>query len=136
VTPRIQSLPDEVVNRIAAGEVVERPASVLKELLENAVDSGAATVDAGVTGPFPFTLRVTDDGCGMTREEAELAVRRHTTSKIASADDLERRCRRSARSRVCALSPGRAARSPRRNFWWRGVLRRRCARRVRPREQP
>jgi DNA mismatch repair protein MutL len=90
VTPRIQSLPDEVVNRIAAGEVVERPASVLKELLENAVDSGAATVDAGVTGPFPFTLRVTDDGCGMTREEAELAVRRHTTSKIASADDLER----------------------------------------------
>jgi len=87
---RIRPLPDDVVNRIAAGEVVERPASVLKELLENAVDSGAGSVEAHVSGPFPFTLRVTDDGCGMSREEAELAVRRHTTSKIASAEDLER----------------------------------------------
>ncbi|MEW6719539.1 MAG: DNA mismatch repair endonuclease MutL [Thermodesulfobacteriota bacterium] len=87
---RIRPLPDDLVNRIAAGEVVERPASVLKELLENAVDSGAGTVEAQVSGPFPFTLRVTDDGCGMTREEAELALRRHTTSKIASADDLDR----------------------------------------------
>jgi len=87
---RIRPLPDDVVNRIAAGEVVERPASVLKELLENAVDSGAGSVEAQVSGPFPFSLRVTDDGCGMSREEAELAVRRHTTSKIASADDLER----------------------------------------------
>jgi DNA mismatch repair protein MutL len=90
LTSRIRPLPDDVVNRIAAGEVVERPASVLKELLENAVDSGAGTVEAHVSGPFPFSLRVTDDGCGMSREEAELAVRRHTTSKIASADDLER----------------------------------------------
>jgi len=90
LTLRIRSLPDEVVNRIAAGEVVERPASVLKELLENAVDSGASNVEAEASGAFPFTLRVTDDGCGMTREEAELSVRRHTTSKIASADDLER----------------------------------------------
>ena len=87
---RIRPLPDDVVNRIAAGEVIERPASVLKELLENAVDSGAGAVEAHVSGPFPFSLRVTDDGCGMSREEAELAVRRHTTSKIASADDLER----------------------------------------------
>ena len=87
---RVRPLPDDVVNRIAAGEVVERPASVLKELLENAVDSGAGAVEAHVSGPFPFSLRVTDDGCGMSREEAELAVRRHTTSKIASADDLER----------------------------------------------
>ncbi|GAB4235709.1 MAG: DNA mismatch repair endonuclease MutL [Deltaproteobacteria bacterium] len=90
MTSRIRPLPDDVVNRIAAGEVVERPASVLKELLENAVDSGASSVEAEVSGPFPFSLRVTDDGCGMTREEAELAVRRHTTSKIASADDLDR----------------------------------------------
>jgi DNA mismatch repair protein MutL len=90
LTRPIRPLPDEVVNRIAAGEVVERPASVLKELLENAVDSGASNVEAEVSGPFPFTLRVTDDGCGMTREEAEVAVRRHTTSKIESADDLER----------------------------------------------
>ena len=90
MTSRIRPLPDDVVNRIAAGEVVERPASVLKELLENAVDSGAGSVEADVSGPFPFSLRVTDDGCGMSREEAELAVRRHTTSKISSADDLER----------------------------------------------
>lgn len=90
MTSRLRPLPDDVVNRIAAGEVVERPASVLKELLENAVDSGAGGVEAHVSGPFPFVLRVTDDGCGMSREEAELAVRRHTTSKIASADDLER----------------------------------------------
>ncbi|MHB8783355.1 MAG: DNA mismatch repair endonuclease MutL [Desulfobacteria bacterium] len=90
MSSRIRSLPDDVVNRIAAGEVVERPASVLKELLENAVDSGAGSVEARVSGPFPFSLRVTDDGCGMSREEAELAVLRHTTSKIASADDLER----------------------------------------------
>ena len=90
MTSRIRPLPDDVVNRIAAGEVVERPASVLKELLENAVDSGAGTVEARVSGTFPFSLRVTDDGCGMSREEAELAVRRHTTSKIASADDLDR----------------------------------------------
>jgi len=90
VTSRIRPLPDDVVNRIAAGEVVERPASVLKELLENAVDSGAGSVEAHVSGPFPFSLRVTDDGCGMSREETELAVRRHTTSKIASADDLDR----------------------------------------------
>ncbi len=90
MTSRIRPLPDDVVNRIAAGEVVERPASVLKELLENAVDSGAGSVEAHVSGPFPFSLRVTDDGCGMSREEALLAVRRHTTSKIASADDLER----------------------------------------------
>lgn len=87
---RIRPLPDDVVNRIAAGEVVERPASVLKELLENAVDSGAGSVESHVSGPFPFSLRVTDDGCGMSREEAELAVRRHTTSKIATADDLGR----------------------------------------------
>jgi len=90
LTRTVRPLPDEVVNRIAAGEVVERPASVLKELLENAVDSGASNVDAEASGPFPFTLRVTDDGSGMTREEAEVAIRRHTTSKIVSADDLER----------------------------------------------
>ncbi len=90
MSSRIRPLPDDVVNRIAAGEVVERPASVLKELLENAVDSGAGSVEVHVSGPFPFSLRVTDDGCGMSREEAELAVRRHTTSKIATADDLGR----------------------------------------------
>jgi DNA mismatch repair protein MutL len=79
-----------VINQIAAGEVVERPASVLKELLENAVDANAARIDAEVSGAFPFMLRVSDDGIGMTAEEVSLAVRRHTTSKIRSAEDLQK----------------------------------------------
>lgn len=86
----VRQLSEDVINRIAAGEVVERPASVLKELLENAVDAGGGRIEAGVSGPFPFTITVSDDGCGMTAEELDLAVRRHTTSKIASADDLLR----------------------------------------------
>ncbi|MGE5190555.1 MAG: DNA mismatch repair endonuclease MutL [Gemmatimonadota bacterium] len=90
MTGRIRLLPDGVVNQIAAGEVVERPASVLKELLENAADAGGKRIEAEVGGTFPFTLRVSDDGCGMTPEEAREAIRRHTTSKIASAEDLRR----------------------------------------------
>jgi DNA mismatch repair protein MutL len=87
---RIHLLPDGVINQIAAGEVVERPASVLKELLENAVDAAATRIEAQVFGAFPFSLRVSDDGVGMTVEEARLAVLRHTTSKIGSAEDLRR----------------------------------------------
>lgn len=87
---RIRLLPDRVIDQIAAGEVVERPSSLLKELLENAVDASADRIEAEVFGPFPFSLRVSDDGVGMTAEEAEAAVRRHTTSKIASAEDLQK----------------------------------------------
>jgi len=87
---RIRLLPDGVVNQIAAGEVVERPASVLKELLENAVDAGGGRIEAEVSGALPFTLRVSDAGCGMTADEARMAVLRHTTSKITSAEDLRR----------------------------------------------
>ncbi len=87
---RIRLLPDGVIDQIAAGEVVERPSSILKELLENAVDASAGRIEAEVFGAFPFSLRVADDGAGMTAEEAEMAVRRHTTSKIASADDLQK----------------------------------------------
>jgi DNA mismatch repair protein MutL len=90
MTGRIRQLPDGVVNQIAAGEVVERPASILKELLENAVDSGAKRIEVRVSGAFPFDLRISDDGCGMTADEMALAVRRHTTSKIAEAADLEK----------------------------------------------
>lgn len=90
MTGRIRQLPDGVVNQIAAGEVVERPASILKELMENAVDSGASRIEVRVSGAFPFDLRISDDGCGMTAAEMALAVRRHTTSKIADAADLER----------------------------------------------
>ncbi|MCL5966881.1 MAG: DNA mismatch repair endonuclease MutL [Deltaproteobacteria bacterium] len=90
MTAPVRQLPEGVINQIAAGEVVERPASVLKELLENAVDAGSSRIEAAVSGPFPFTIAVTDDGCGMTVEDLDLAVRRHTTSKILSADDLQR----------------------------------------------
>src|SRR3990172_2342947 len=87
---RIRQLPDGVIDQIAAGEVVERPSSILKELLENAADASASRIEAQVFGAFPFSLRVSDDGVGMTAEEAEVAVRRHTTSKIATVDDLQK----------------------------------------------
>src|SRR3970040_245786 len=87
---RIRQLPHGVTHQTAAGEVVERPSSILKELLENAVDASASRIEAQVFGAFPFSLRVSDDGGGMTAEEAAVAVRRHTTSKICLADALQR----------------------------------------------
>ncbi len=85
---RIALLPDTVANRIAAGEVVERPASVVKELLENALDAGASAVAVAIESGGKTLVRVADDGEGMGREDALLALDRHATSKIRSADDL------------------------------------------------
>jgi len=83
----VRQLPEAVVNRIAAGEVVERPASVVKELIENALDAGARRIDVITDGGGRRLIRVTDDGAGMTRADLALSVERHATSKLAG-DDL------------------------------------------------
>ena len=85
---RIAMLSSEVADQIAAGEVVERPASVVKELLENALDAGATTVDIDIEDGGRRLVRVSDDGSGMDRDDAQLSIERHATSKIRTAADL------------------------------------------------
>jgi len=87
--PPIKILPDNLINKIAAGEVVERPASVVKELIENSVDSGATEIIVNIEQSGKRMIRVTDNGSGMSREDARTAFERHATSKIASEPDLE-----------------------------------------------
>ncbi len=85
---RIHVLDEKTINKIAAGEVVERPASVIKELLENAIDAGATSVEVEIADGGVSYMRVTDNGCGMTEEDARLSVLRHATSKIRDVEDL------------------------------------------------
>src|ERR1041385_4791722 len=85
---RIHVLSEHIANKIAAGEVVERPASVAKELLENSLDAGARRIKIQIEAGGKKLIQITDDGCGMVRDDALLAFERHATSKIKNAEDL------------------------------------------------
>jgi DNA mismatch repair protein MutL len=85
---KIHILPEAVANKIAAGEVVERPASVVKELLENSLDAGATRIEISIEAGGKRLIQITDNGCGMVRDDAMLAFERHATSKLKDADDL------------------------------------------------
>jgi DNA mismatch repair protein MutL len=108
---RIRKLAEGTINRIAAGEVVERPASAVKELVENAIDAGARDIDVTIAGGGMTLIRIADDGIGMSADELALAVERHATSKlprdgegqddltsIATLGSAAKHCRRSAPS--------------------------------------
>src|SRR5260370_27734353 len=84
----VHILPERVASQIAAGEVVERPAAAVKELIEHSLDAGAHAISVEILGGGAALIAVSDDGCGMTREDAILSMRRHATSKIRTAADL------------------------------------------------
>jgi DNA mismatch repair protein MutL len=109
--PRIQVLPDLLVNKIAAGEVIERPSSVVKELVENSLDAGATRIEIHIEDGGRRLIRVVDDGAGMDAADLALAIRPHATSKITREDDLF-----GIRTMASARGPASIGRCPR--FEW------------------
>lgn len=103
---KINVLDFKVANLIAAGEVVERPASAIKELIENSVDAGAKNITVEIQNGGISLMRVTDDGCGMSREDTEMCIRRHATSKIKDASDLAYNNARLPRRGACSYRIG------------------------------
>src|ERR1700722_1870663 len=88
MSDKIHLLPDAIANQIAAGEVIQRPASAVKELLENAVDAGATHIKVIVKGAGKTLIQIIDNGCGMSETDARMCFEKHATSKIHTADDL------------------------------------------------
>ena len=88
MSDNIQLLPDAVANQIEAGEVIQRPASVVKELVENALDAGATDITINIKDAGKTLIQISDNGCGMSPTDARMAFERHATSKISSANDL------------------------------------------------
>ena len=86
--PQIEALASDVADKIAAGEVVERPLSIVKELLENSIDAGATSITVETSKGGKEYIRVTDNGCGIPRDQLELAFMRYATSKLRTAEDL------------------------------------------------
>ncbi len=86
--PTIRQLPTSIINKIAAGEVIERPASVVKEMLENSIDAGATRIELTVEKGGVDLIRISDNGCGIESEQLPLAIAPHATSKLETADDL------------------------------------------------
>ncbi|MCS6819001.1 MAG: ATP-binding protein, partial [Chitinophagales bacterium] len=84
----IRLLPDSIANQIAAGEVIQRPASVVKELMENAVDAGASAIQVLIRNAGKESIQIIDNGCGMSHTDARMSFEKHATSKISKAEDL------------------------------------------------
>src|SRR3989338_9787975 len=110
--PKIKLLDDALINKIAAGEVVERPASVVKELVENSIDAGATTITVEIEEGGKSKIRVTDNGNGMEKEDALLCLERHATSKITDVDDLFKITTKGHRGEALAPKPATAEHRP------------------------